>query len=378
MPTVPVKLPQRVSDWQSAVIAKGLAGDTIHGAKLASASQFEYEQFLLLRVLWVSHENRDLQKLLPWFGRWTTEADRLLKEYKSWDAYCRGFTAGDLEEGSFAVARYYQLEVGNTAKEADPTTYLTPIAHRTRARFLQETFDNMHLQTPSKSTGVSKLIDIEDMGSEDMILGTPIAETPSPFRPISPAPKELERILYPPSQDEQIVNCALIVFLNALTIHFKIASNWTLHRKAFTAVFDGASFEARTDGYLNHHGKAKVIVEVKPAKRSSKRELIQMQESAQMVAWIKSEDEELNNDNIKKTRLHVSQDRHEIFLTVAEYDGDYVKYLNDKHHHSDAPSFMTMHCFGPWDTREPGHMRMLGPILLGISLRADDEERAGE
>lgn len=85
------------------------------------------------------------------------------------------------------------------------------------------------------------------------------------------------------------MNCALVIFLNALTIHFDMDSNWTLHRKAFKAVFGDASFEARVDGYLKHRGNPRVIIEVKPASRSSKELSIQMQESAQVVAWIKSD-----------------------------------------------------------------------------------------
>lgn len=60
------------------------------------------------------------------------------------------------------------------------------------------------------------------------------------------------------------MNCALVIFLNALTVHFKLANNWTLHSKAFKATFEEASFEARTDGYLDCRGHAQVIIEVKP------------------------------------------------------------------------------------------------------------------
>lgn len=60
-------------------------------------------------------------------------------------------------------------------------------------------------------------------------------------------------------------------------------------------MFDDASFEARTDGYLDdRQGKAQAIIEVKPVTRSKKSSLIQMQESAQMVAWIKNDGEKPN------------------------------------------------------------------------------------
>ncbi|PYI16906.1 hypothetical protein BO99DRAFT_339058, partial [Aspergillus violaceofuscus CBS 115571] len=110
-------------------------------------------------------------------------------------------------------------------------------------------------------------------------------EEPSPYQPYSPVPSELINVLYPPTKDEQIVNTALIVFLNALTIHTELTSTWTLHRRAFTAKFREAQFEARTDGYLHdREGKPSVIIDVKPVSRSGNPAVIQMQESAQMVA----------------------------------------------------------------------------------------------
>lgn len=34
--------------------------------------------------------------------------------------------------------------------------------------------------------------------------------------------------------------------------------------------------------------------------------------------------------------------------------------------------------YGPWDTTEGGHMRVLGPILLAIALRAEQEGKEEE
>lgn len=298
MSSVSDQLPENAKDWEDAMAKEGLTGQTIHGAKLASASKIEYEQFLLFRVLWVSHRVGYLPKVLPGVNEWISEADTMLEKYGSWDTYCRGFASRDIDEGSFMVARHYQLEVTNTEDETDPQTLETPIAHRTRTRVkgLSRKLAEAHLETPSKSTNISETVDLEHLGLDDPFAtaDAPIPETPSPFREITPAPKELESVLYPPAKDEQIVNCALVIFLNALTIHLKLTNNWTLHRKAFKATFEEASFEARTDGYLDCGGNAQVIIEVKPVIRSKKTALIQMQESAQMVAWIKSDDEKPN------------------------------------------------------------------------------------
>lgn len=294
MSTPPYKLPQAISEWGKEMIAAGLQGQTIHGAKLVSASKIGYEVFLLFQIIWIRHASTEnLHRMVPGIERWIKKAETMLADYKSWDTYCRGFGGRDLNEGTFAIARYYQLEVDKTEDKAEFGALVTPIAHRTRANTtVGERLAGSHLQTPTKSTGDVEMMDVEDFDSDEdevEIDESPELPSSSPFRPETPVSKELANVLYPPSLDEQIVNCALVIFLNALTVHFNIASNWTLHRKAFKAVFGDASFEARTDGYLNHAGQPKVILEVKPASRYAKESLIQMQESAQMVAWIKTD-----------------------------------------------------------------------------------------
>lgn len=294
MSTPPNKLPQKFSEWEKETITMGLRDQTVHGAKLVSASKIGYEVFILFQILWIRYRSTDnLHSLLPGIEKWIKKADTMLKSYQSWDAYCRGFDGRNLNEGTFAIARYYQLEVVKTEDKAEPEDLVTPIAHRTRAHAtMDQRITKSHLQTPTKSTGDVEMMDVEEFDSDEDEIDideTPEIPSSSPFRPVTPVSKELANVLYPPSLDEQIVNCALVIFLNALTVHFNIASNWTLHRKAFKAVFGDASFEARTDGYLNHAGQPKVILEVKPASRYAKESLIQMQESAQMVAWIKSD-----------------------------------------------------------------------------------------
>lgn len=146
----------------------------------------------------------------------------------------------------------------------------------------------LSLEPPETPTKKGRKSDLNDrVPSEDESSPSP---SQSPMHLVTPITRELGKILYPPTKDEQIVNTALIVFLNALTIHFPLSSKWTLHRKPFIANFKDAKFEARTDGYLDSPGgKARVLIEVKPVLRSLNLLAIQMQESAQMVAWIKSD-----------------------------------------------------------------------------------------
>lgn len=156
-----------------------------------------------------------------------------------------------------------------------------------RAASWEKKFADLILETPSRSSAQAPSTPVLEELDESVLYDE---DALSPFEPISPVPKDLQNVLYPPTRDEQIVNTALINFLDALTIHFSFSSNWTLHRKAFTATFDDARFEARTDGYLDDaYGSPSVIIEVKPMIRERKLVAIQMQESAQMVAWLKAD-----------------------------------------------------------------------------------------
>lgn len=67
-------------------------------------------------------------------------------------------------------------------------------------------------------------------------------------------------------------------------------------------------------------------------------------------------------------RLIISQDRHEIYISVAEYGNDYIDYLQTGQTHNDP--FLVMHQYGPWDTLDPDAMDNLGPIILAITAIA--------
>jgi hypothetical protein len=102
----------------------------------------------------------------------------------------------------------------------------------------------------------------------------------------------------PSAKDEQIVNLALINFLNAIWINERRKSEWSLLRKEFKfeSRGSGAGFKARTDGHLgiSHRlaGRSGAILEVKARQRPQKTlgdHSIAMQESAQMALWIYEE-----------------------------------------------------------------------------------------
>ncbi|PLB33630.1 uncharacterized protein BDW47DRAFT_90801 [Aspergillus candidus] len=188
---------------------------------------------------------------------------------------------------------------------------------------------------------------------------------PSRYSTVSPD----DEFMYPPTKDEQIVNTALLVFLDSITLHFDLSVGWSPHRKPLTAEFTNANFQARTDGYLADRSEdIKAIIEVKPVLRQTKEPQIRIQESHQMVAGLLEDYKSSVPACRKKPRTIISQDRQEIYISVAKYSNDYINYLQTGDMSSDP--FMVMHQFGPWNINDASAMSKLGPILLAISLSA--------
>lgn len=282
-------VPTKQEDWEREVGIEGLTRSSIHQEELESASNIQYKQYLMLRVLWkhTAANKIDFRELE--LDDWRELAKERLKDYDSWKRYCDNFGDKHIPERTFALVTYYQRQASKTEtrEEIRDKVIFSPVAHRTRAKQgdITESMRQLQLETPTKKSGPRS----EDL-PEPLSPSTDSSASIAPST-MSPIPKDLQRIAYPPTEDEQIVNTALLLFLNALTVHLPIQNAWTLHRKAFTATFKKASFEARTDGYLRDKdsGKARAIIEVKPAARDAKKGSVRMQESAQMVGWILNE-----------------------------------------------------------------------------------------
>ncbi|RSL55637.1 hypothetical protein CEP53_007044 [Fusarium sp. AF-6] len=99
---------------------------------------------------------------------------------------------------------------------------------------------------------------------------------------------------------------------------------------------------ARTDGYLQakrpgclpDDNDALAIIEVKPYRRHNppaNLKAVRIQEGAEMASWISAESTKglLPPNRTTKTyrRLLISQDFDHVFLTIAEYDDQYVEYV---------------------------------------------------
>lgn len=61
--------------------------------------------------------------------------------------------------------------------------------------------------------------------------------------------------------------------------------------------------------------------------------------------------------------------RHELYIIIAEYNGDYVDYLTNPRREAECESFMTMNQFGPWDIRNSAQVAEFAAILVAVTLQ---------
>lgn len=132
----------------------------------------------------------------------------------------------------------------------------------------------------------------------------------------TPIPAHLEQQVFHAVEDEQIVNFALVLLLDTLALlNARIKGFWSPFRSPMTvragagtgAAAPGAPvYQARVDGVFrdSFHGDGKMIVEVKPFGRGEGRAAmpVQMQESAQMAAWIAQHPWLPNQERTKATQ----------------------------------------------------------------------------
>lgn len=185
------------------------------------------------------------------------------------------------------------------------------------------------------------------------------------------------------TKDEQIVNDALLELLRALTLNLpNTRCQWCSSRLAFKVHFGIIGMEARTDGYLGRRSDsinedAFAILEAKARVRSrNTRDLpIYMQESAEMVSWIRrdqAQDRQTLLPTIKgdsQSRLLIAQDRQEIFVIIARSDNNYEQYLRGEY--IPSSSFMTMQEYGPFRVQSAKNMHHLAEFVIGFCLEVD-------
>lgn len=285
--------PRDIGEWRRLTKEEQVADQTIHGIDLNSASKLKVHQYLMLRVLWKVKLRKFFKPANFGLADWVERASRQLEQYGSWKSYQASFT-GELSEGTFALARFYQKQVSWVPEDAssncDVAAVPSPISRHTRSRGrrLEEHMGQITLETPSKAPKNPPEPPTTPPTNLSSDSGPELDDTPDV--PFSSGPPELLDLNFPKTKDEQIVNTALLDFLNAFIVHRGLTVQWSLYRKPFIADFAKASIQARTDGCLEelHSPNVHALVEVKPIIRPKAKFSIPMQEAAQMVAWIKT------------------------------------------------------------------------------------------
>lgn len=145
----------------------------------------------------------------------------------------------------------------------------------------------------------SRLEGLEIAEEEESPDPTPLSQLyRSPRSPVSAGNSDQ----FPPADDEQTVNTALILLIKAVCLTNPLLSAaWTMERKAFifkTRDNKQKLYEARTDGHLRFIYMSQEIslafLEVKANTRENSEP--EYQESVQIVAWIRSEPDKRTKD----------------------------------------------------------------------------------
>lgn len=429
------ELPDSAQSWAAAASHYGVHNGWITAS--SSGSEFKYAEFLMLRAYWPSKiiPTRDLSSESWMDGtlRGNLGAAKLFlnrsSDFKSYLASLdpgrtRGLSKSSVNVGGvYALARYYQFLSAQEKATSESVVSTPKVAMFTRSRARQyymkqqqttPTKAGRPTTSPSASPKEDNLDDFIDgmqglkIGSHTPTTGgSPTSSSGNYLSPQTPlqswGSSSAEAV-----EDEQIINTALILFLNALTLLCpEVTDHWSLFRRPFTYCSPTGEkvYEARVDGLLRSSTadsdgtEARIIVEVKPCyrcvarKQGSKSHVpkpqIRMQETAQMVAWIyeshksaryprgqTSQNQRYRYVSINSwtptfclttddSRLMISQDQQEIYVTIARYDDDYVSYLRQEQANE---SFLEMTDYGPFSVKESLQMKVLSRLMLAFSL----------
>jgi hypothetical protein len=286
-------LPSSPVEWRRA--QRGLEAENIHTLrKLDSASEIQRPQFLLLRALWDIRIQREFKRT-DWLEEaCVRDAVSSLGRCPDWKSYLESFSEHiGLEQrpfpnlGAFTLVRYSQLEI--TTIEAENSSPSATVSIKTRGMTAAEKAQNT---TPSKAPTNFRNFFNDEEEDDDEEDDQNVADE-SFISPLSPAKRSEQKVFYPPTEDEQIVNAALLNFLTVVTIaHPDVCLRWCLARKILKFVCKAGNggavgYQARTDGYLRgpSHSPTYAIIEVKPYIRAEKPQT-RWQETAQMAAWV--------------------------------------------------------------------------------------------
>ncbi|KAE8140911.1 hypothetical protein BDV38DRAFT_279886 [Aspergillus pseudotamarii] len=173
-----------------------------------------------------------------------------------------------------------------------------------------------------------------------------------------------------PPSDESITNTALVLFLDAvLSLVPSAGCEFTMFRVAFESNFRQAGFKALTDGALWITGDeedVRAILEVKKGHRYDNYDRIRMQETAELVGWLKKPYQPWN-ELFNGHKILISEDGNEVWITFAKPSSTYSQYLSTDTPAEDA--FLHMVTYGPYRLGHKEDMENLCIVIAAIVLR---------
>lgn len=300
----PRKNPTHKEAWIFYAASAGLKTDniSISADPKTSSSKLDFNTFLRLKVLWRRYDMDSIfdkfvdQKAMQQFKGIFNDVENNIKTaagrdpsplirdgkiqrgdfslFETFIPFICGIPEGNDEKKDKESSENWKLgstppkkDTGFTTKETTPERDMDQITSQTQ---------NMNINSPHTPESSSS------MPSD----GSPISTFDSPGVLVDINPPKVEY--------EATINTVLIVLLNFIRLRSGCITpgTWLPDPKQFVLRDNKLRtvIDARVDGYLRRlsdpDSRAYAIVEVKPWAREKKRLIIEMQESAQMAAWI--------------------------------------------------------------------------------------------
>lgn len=409
-------LPKNKTNWTLQARKLGVHKTSMKDLEhTASASKMGEKQYLALRVLWPETQELDANRYINKQSmKW---AENQLLGDKTWQNYLNALQAGVNMNRVHLYTSAYAEQLGRFEwAYRTQDRVLRPNGVSKQEAQAQVNFRDTKLKiVPWSEFSLPSVLSIPpnspesplaSKGASSKFVGEMLEALPkTPFNQIgkisedsrvapSPITGETFNDTYSESrlkaiQDEVIVENALLTFLQCLMNgHLRLnAGSMVPEWSPIHVRLKCTDWVAITDGSLRSaDGQVQALVEVKAMLREDALDKIRKQESGQMVAWIYAnpeddfwtlsktdrknwwicEDGNYHNANAYDRRAMVSQDRHQIWLTFAEYDQNYVEYLRDGKM-TDKPSFLTMHEYGPWEVGKKQQVNEIGRIMLAFA-----------